>query len=128
MHTLFEISTWALLALHLVLVIWSWVAAIMAVRSLKGLRQRLAERSTRSLHQLDTQVLNLESTLSSMSTTLRRLQSRIGMQDLRARRKEESASTTKTEIPSNMEPAERKAWLRKQIAAGNMVVVKDPAP
>lgn len=115
-------ATWVLLSLNFALASFSALMAIMAARSLRALRRRLAERSTRSLLQLDTQVANLESSLSSMSTTLRRLSSRQGMQDLRARRKVESAE----QMPMNLSPAERKAWLRKEIAKGNLIVVKDP--
>lgn len=98
----------------------SVLAAITARSALRELRRRLAQRSTRSLRELDSAVASLESSLASNTTTLRRLTSRIGMQDMRARRNEESAPE-----PPNMTPAERKVWLKTQLNKGKLTVVRD---
>ena len=78
-------------------------------------------RSTRSLRQLDSVVVSLESALAANTTTLRRLSSRIGMQDVRERRKQESEE----QMPLNLSPQEQKAWLRRQLRAGKLRVVRD---
>lgn len=109
---------WIILSLNLCLASFAAWAAITARSTLKELRQRLAARSTRSLMQLDVVVSEHESALSSMSTTLRRLSSRIGMQDVRARQKLESA-------PLPTDPTQRKAALRKQLQQGQLRVIHD---
>lgn len=109
---------WALLLLNLCLASLN-VWAVITVRSTyRALRLRLAERSTRSVTQLDAVVSSHESALQSLSTTVRRLSSRVGMQDLRARRKGESE-----QLPTD--PAERKAELRKRLRQGELRVIHD---
>jgi len=93
-------------------------AAITANSKLKELQRTLDARSNRSLQQLDAEVTALSTALSSLSTTTRRLSSRLGMQDVRARRREVSE-----EEPTN--PAEKKAWLRRQLQEGKLRIVRD---
>lgn len=89
-----EVMLWALTIFNFAAVSCAVWAAIMANSSLKALRKKLAERATRSLRQLDVAVAECESTLSSLTSTMRRLSSRTGMRDLRERRREESSSTS----------------------------------
>lgn len=112
---------WALLGLHLTLASLSCWSAITARSALKALRKKLDERSTRSLAELEAAVASLESASSSTSTTIRRLSSRLGMQDVRARRKAESP-------PENLTPAERKAWLRRGLQSGQLQILHDGVP
>jgi len=111
---------WVLLALNLALTSCSLWAAITARSCLKALRLKLAERSTRSLRQLEAEICSHDATLSSISTTLRRLSSRYGMQAVRERQKLESE-----QIPLNLSPAERKARLRQGLKDGKLKVVRD---
>lgn len=111
------VTQWIVLLSNLLLASCSLWAAITVRSTYAELRRRLAERSTRSLREIDAAVAAVESALASNTTTLRRLSSRIGMQDVRARRKEAS------EIPES--PVERKAWLRKNLSAGNLRVIRD---
>lgn len=117
MKTMFVLS----ITLNLVLVSLSWWAAITALRTLRALRKKLAERSNRSLRQLDAEMASLSTTLGSLSTTVRRLSSRHGMQDVRERRRAESQQL----MPANLSPAEQKAWLRKELQAGRLQIVRD---
>lgn len=109
---------WVLLGLNLVLASCALWAAITARSCLRALRLKLAERSTRSLRELESWVSGLDAACAANSTTLRRLSSRIGMQDVRARQKAESE-------PANMTPAERKAWLRRKLQSGELKVHRD---
>lgn len=118
------VMQWVVLCSNLVLASLSVWAAIMASSHLKALRRKLAERSSRSLRELDSAVASLESALSSNTTTLRRLSSRIGMQDVRERRKQASA----TQMPLHLSPAERKAWIRRELQKGNLQVIRDGVP
>lgn len=111
----------SMLVLGSILTSLSGWAAITARSRLKALQKLLAERSTRSLAELEAAVASLESASSSTSTTLRRLSSRIGMQDVRARRKAESP-------PVNATPAERKAWLRRGLQTGQLQILSDGLP
>jgi len=114
--------TWAhltLLFLNLFLASCALWAAITAKSTLKELRRKLAERSTRSLHELDSEVTALASAQASNAKTLKRLSSKIGMQDFRERQRAEP------ELPANASPAERKIWLRKGLAHGTLRVVRD---
>jgi hypothetical protein len=110
----------ALTCINLVAVSCALWAAITARSSLKALRRKLAERSTRSLRQLDAEIASMSATLGSLSTTVRRLSSKYGMQDVRARRKEESPR-----MPSDLTPSEKKAWLRRELQAGRLQVSRD---
>lgn len=112
-----------LLALNLLLTSCSVTAAIMARSSYRALSKALQTQSARSLIELEAAVASLESASSSTSTTLRRLSSRLGMQDVRARRKEASAST----MPSNLTPSEQKAWLRRGLQQGQLQIIRDGA-
>lgn len=118
MKTLF----WLLTALNLVAVSCAWWAATMARSHLRVLRRKLAERSTRSLRQLDAEIVSLSTAVSSISTTVKRLSSRVGMRDVRERRKEELES-----MPANLTPAEKKAWLRRGLQRGSLQIVRDGA-
>ncbi len=111
--------TTVFLLLNFCLASLSVLAAITVRSTYKALRQRLAERSIRSLKQLDVAVSDVESSLQSISKTVRRLSSRIGMQDLRERRKGELEILPK-------DPSERKAALRKALRAGELKVIHDP--
>lgn len=111
---------WVLLGLNFLAVSLSVLAAITARSYLRELRRRLSARSTRSLRELDTAVASLDSSLSSITKTLRRLSSKIGMQDVRERRKGESEP-----MPEGLSPAERKAWLRRNLSAGKLHVIRD---
>lgn len=95
---------------------------VTTVRSaLKELHRKLDSSSTRSLVQLDAEMSELSSAFQSMSTTIRRLSSRHGMQAVRERQKE-------AQLPANFEqmsPAQRKAILRKKLATGEMVAISD---
>lgn len=113
------VTSWVVLFLNLLLVSLSVAAAITARSTLRELRRRLAARSTRSLRELDALVSSHDSTLASISSTLRRLSSRIGMRDVRERQREESP------MPDNLGPAEKKAWLRRQMANGKLRIVRD---
>lgn len=115
-----EHFSWVLLALNFFLVSLSVGAAITARSALRELRRKLAERSTRSLRELDSAVASLESSLASNTTTIRRLTSRIGMQDVRERRSQASPT-----MPSDLSPAEKKAWLRRHLADGKLRVIRD---
>lgn len=112
-----EVLTWLLLGLNLVGVILSWWAATTAKSALREFRRSLASSSARSLTALDAEVSNLAVSLSSITTTVRRLSSRIGMQDSRAR----GGSTEN--LPEN--PQERKAAIRRGLAKGELVVIRD---
>lgn len=78
----------------------------------------LREPSTRSLQQLDSEVTALASSLSSLSATTKRLSSRYGMQDVRARRKEESAPLNGATMS--------KAELRAALQSGELHIIRDP--
>lgn len=116
-----EVLWWIALSLSLVLASFAISVAITAQSRLKELHRKLESPSMRSLHELEAAVAACESTCSSLSTTLRRLSSRIGMQDMRARRAQ--ASVLESEMPTD--PAAKKAWLRTQLAKGKLRVVKD---
>lgn len=116
---------WLLLGLNFVLVTCALWAAITARSCLKATRLLCAASSTRSLAQLDAEVAALAVALSSTTTTTRRLSSRIGMRDLRERRSL-SNSTTKSREPTD--PAEKKAWLRRGLASGQLRVIRDGVP
>lgn len=91
--------------------------AVITVRSrLRELQALLNARSTRSLVELEAAVASLESTCSSNSTTIKRLSSRIGMQDVRERRRADPQPST---------PAETKIWLRRGLANGSLKVIRD---
>lgn len=98
------------------------IRTVTTVRSaLKELHRKLDSSSTRSLVQLDAEMSELSSAFQSMSTTIRRLSSRQGMQAVRERQKE-------AQLPPNFEqmsPAQRKAILRKKLATGEMVAISD---
>lgn len=102
---------WLPTVINLSLTILSFVAVTMARSSLLELRRRLAARSSRSLMQLDAEVTNLTSTCASLSSSLRRVTSRQGMQDVRARQKQE------LKLPEN-DPAARKRALKDALARG----------
>lgn len=93
-------------------------AAITARSSLRALRKKLAERSTRSLARLDAELTELAAAFASLSATVKRIGSRTSMQQLREQRKLE-----KVELPTN--PTERKAALKKALANGQLAVLSD---
>ena len=68
----------------------------------------------------DAEIASMSATLGSLSTTVRRLSSKYGMQDVRARRKEESPR-----MPADLTPSEKKAWLRRELQAGRLQVSRD---
>lgn len=94
-------------------------AAITAKSCLKAQRQLLESRSTKSLAMLEAEVTELTSAFSSTSKTLRRLSSRYGMQEMRQN------ATSADQMPLNLTPPERKAWLRRAIAEGRIRVIRD---
>jgi hypothetical protein len=98
--------------------IFAWRVAITARSALTELLRKLDSSSTRSLTQLDSEVAKLELSLSSLSQTVKRVASKLTMQEGRARRSEELE-----EAPSD--PASRKQWLRKKLAAGELRVIRD---
>lgn len=104
-----------LTGLNLLAMSFGFLAAITARWYWKDLRRRLALRSTRSLQQLDAELAALSSTVSSLSVTTRRISSRIGMQDVRARR---SAALDPT-APMT------KAQIRAALASGQLRVLSD---
>lgn len=108
---------WVLTLLNLAAASCAWWAAITASSTLKALRQKLAERATRSLRALDVEMAELTSSVSSLSSTMRRISSRIGMQDVRARRKAEST----------LDPTQplTKAELRRALQTGQLRVLRD---
>jgi hypothetical protein len=109
---------WALTLLNLIAASCALWAAITARSSLKALRRKLAERSTRSLRQLDATLTEHASTLSSLSSTMRRLSSRSGMQALRERRRGESDSSTSLQHAT-------KAQLRLMLHQGKARTMSD---
>lgn len=113
-----ETIAWVLCSLSFLAASFAWWAAIMARSTLRELRRRLAERSTRSLQELDSEISNLTLGYASCTKTLKRLSSRLGMQDVRERRSQELE-------PPPTNPQERKAYLRKNLAAGKLRVVRD---
>jgi len=72
---------------------------------------------------LEAEVTELTSAFSSTSKTLRRLSSRYGMQELR-----QNATSQQEQMPLNLTPPERKAWLRRAIAEGRIKVIRDGEP
>lgn len=112
--------SWVLIGLNFAATSCALWAAITARSSLKALRMKLAERSTRSLRQLDAELAELSSMVSTLSTTTRRISSRIGMQDVRARR---------TTAQLSQEPSQlSKAELRKALQTGQLQVIRDGSP
>lgn len=105
---------WVVTSLNLVLTSCALWAAITASSSLRALRRKLAERATRSLAQLDAEMTEQASKLSSLSVTTRRISSRIGMQDVRARR---TAALDPTKLT--------KSELRAGLATGQLRVLSD---
>lgn len=114
---------WVLIGLNFALASCALWVAIMASSTLKRLTKLVAARSSRSLAQLDAELTSLSSAFSSMSRTVRNLNSRIAMRDARARTKEELSSE-----PEPKDPVARKAWLRKGLAKGTLRVIRDGAP
>lgn len=112
-----RVFLWVVSLSNLALASCALWAAITASSSLRALRRKLAERSTRSLRQLDAEVSELSSQVSSLSTTTKRISSRIGMQDVRARRK------------AVLDPSRpmTKAELRAGLATGELRVLSDQA-
>lgn len=111
--------SWLILGLNLLLASCALWAAITARSHLKALTRLLSESSTRSVKQLDAEVAELTSGLSSISTTVKRLSSRIGMQDLRERR----ATSSQGQLPQD--PKMRKSQLKMELAQGKAVVIRD---
>lgn len=112
-----EVLLWVVTFLNLALTSCALWAAITARSSLKALRLKLAERSTRSLAAVDAAMRELESTVSSLSRTMKRISSRLGMQDVRARRTQELDLTGPL----------TKQQLRKALASGQLRVLSDEA-
>lgn len=111
---------WQFVLFVLVPTILSGAAALTAWLKLRAVQRLLATSSTRSLAQLDATVADLESSLSSITTTVRRLTSRIGMQDLRERRRSSAAESVDQLT---------KPQLRQMLANGKLRVVRDnPGP
>lgn len=103
---------------------FAWWAVTTAKSTLRQATQLLNSSSARSLKQLDSEVASLELSYASLSQTVKSLRSRIGMQDLRARRAQESAPESETPPP---DPQARKAWLRQQLQKGKLRIVRDGA-
>lgn len=106
---------------NLALTICGLWAAITASSTLKRCRKLIESSSMRSLTQLDAETAALASSLSSLSTTVKRLSSRNGMRELRA-----SRATTKPALSSD--PKIRKAQLREGLANGTLRVISDAGP
>lgn len=117
---------WISICLNLALTSCSLWLAITVRSGSKDVRRLLESTSTRSLKSLDGEVTELAASLSSISATVRRLSSRIGMQDVRARRKEESVDSGLP--PLTEAPSLRKAKLREGLAKGTLQVVRDGHP
>lgn len=113
-------TLWALTTLNLILVSFALWAAITVRSHWKAFKRLLGARSTKSLAQLTTDIIELQSAFDAMSTTLKRLASRQGMRDLRERRREES---TLAQLP--VEPRARKEALKTALAKGQLTIVKD---
>lgn len=107
-------------ALSLLITSWCLWTVITAKSAWKRTEKLLSASSTRSLIELEAAVASLESTCSSNSTTIKRLSSRIGMQDVRERRSQESPRP-----PPNASPGEMKRWLQKGLASGSLKVLRD---
>lgn len=116
---------WALLLLNLIILSLNVWAAITVRSTFAALQTKLATQSNRSLVELDAECTALATGLSSLSTTVRRLSSREGMRDVRARRSE--ASETGELLPPTLVGAERKAKLRRLMASGKLVPSRDGA-
>lgn len=101
---------------------FAWWAVTTARSTLRQATTLLSSSSARSLKQLDSEVASLELSYASLSQTVKSLRSRIGMQDLRARRAQESAPEPETPPAS---PQARKEWIRKQLQMGKLRVVRD---
>lgn len=107
-----EVLLWAVTLLNFLLTSCGLWAAIMARSYLRALRLKLAQRSTRSLAQVDAATTELASTVSSLSQTMRRLSSRAGMQDVRARQKLLSSVDPQTMTKEQLRQALRTGQLR----------------
>lgn len=113
---------YAVTFVNLLLASCAGVAATMAWRSLRDLRRRLAARSTRSMQQLDAEVAALTSSYASLSTTLKRHVAKIGMQDVRGRRKAASElDHTDMSLPAET----RRAILNQKLRSGELRVYGD---
>ena len=123
-----QFLTFAGLALAVIasfLSLWALKRASSAVTTVSSISKEVTRlidsASMRSLQQLDAALTEQESSLSSLNATVRRLSSRLGMQDSRARQKQE-------QLPANFEqlpPAQRKQILRTKLAKGELTAVKD---
>ena len=80
---------WATSTYIFLLLSSSFVSCAMAVWCFIRLRRLLRGASTRSLTKLSLEMTELQSQFESLSEAHRRLTSRVGMQALRARRKED---------------------------------------
>lgn len=105
--------------LNLALASYSLWALTTVLRLSKRLRQKLEQPSMRSVSELDAEVSALSASLSSLSTTVRRLSSREGMRDLRARRKE---------APNLDLNRMTKAELRRAMNSGQLRAIRDDEP
>lgn len=96
-------------------------ALITVLRISKRVRQLLQSASSRSVSELDAEVVALTSSFGSLSTTVKRLSSRYSIQERRERQKQ-------GQLPANFDqlsPAERKAVLRAKIRTGELQVTRD---
>lgn len=116
-----EVLLWLSVTLNLIGLSCSLWAGITAKSRYEAVRKLLDSSSARSLAAVDAEVLSLAASLSSVTTTVRRLSSRIGMQATRERQKAES-------MPENLTPAERKAWLRRGLQTGQLQIHRDGSP
>lgn len=107
--------------LNLLLASCALWAAITAKSCLKALHRKLEAPSIKSWQEFDAELSSQAAALSSVSKTVRRLSSRIGMQDVRERQKQGSAQLNL----DGLSPAEKKAQLRRALASGKLRPIRD---
>lgn len=114
------------IACFVLLPLLSWLLwAVITVRShLRALTKRLDDASIRSSAHLAADVAELNVALTSLSTTVKRLSSRNGMQDMRERRRAESTASEEL----SQDPQIRKSQLRLMLANGTKRVIRDGSP
>lgn len=114
--------TWHLtiLLLNLLLLSCSGLVLTMVLRTSRRVIRLLNASSTKSLTALDAEVAELTSAFSSLSTTVKRMNSR----DHIAARREQTKQGRMPDL-SAMSPQERKQALRKGLANGTLRAIKD---
>lgn len=103
------ISTWVSLFFAAV----SCFAAVLAYSWCRSIAKQLRSSSARSLQELDAAVTACESSYASIAKTVKRINSRLAMEERRAQ----------PDLP--LDPTMRKAQLKAALARGTVRVVRD---